>query len=256
MVNQLKFFLQILLISFFSMIPGLYTVYKYGSLVSWSIFTNLENNFFIFLIITAFIFSAVCFLFFNFIVYKYKVKSIFIIFILNIISCGISLYVGELISIIIDGKILGYDGISGNFSSYLMTFYGMGFVLFMPIFSILATVLFKYRSYKEIDQLDFNDAQPLNRKEYLNNKEKIIDFLIGFFGIIIVFFIINSILVLVYYLWPQKTLIFIATIIRGIEIPLFFIFILLFFGRRKYIAIGTSIPFIIFFIMNLFNFLN
>ncbi|TSA58005.1 hypothetical protein D4R42_00460 [bacterium] len=90
----------------------------------------------------------------------------------------------------------------------------------------------------------------MNKKKYLNNKEKIIDFLIGFFGILAIGTIFSFISALILTgLPPQTTLTIVLSYFSGaIRIILYIGLMFCFLKRRKYIAIGILVSFIIYLI--------
>lgn len=93
----------------------------------------------------------------------------------------------------------------------------------------------------------------MNKKEYLNNKEKIIDFLIGVFGMLAISTIFSLISALILTgLPPQTTLTIILSYFSGaIRIILYIGLMLFFLKRKKYIAIGILVSFIIYLVYGL-----
>ncbi|PIU72802.1 hypothetical protein COS79_00990 [Candidatus Woesearchaeota archaeon CG06_land_8_20_14_3_00_33_13] len=78
----------------------------------------------------------------------------------------------------------------------------------------------------------------ISKKEYKNNKEKIIDFCIGFFGMFAAVFILSNISMFLLMILPQQTyLISYVSILLILYIGL----ILFFYKKRKYISIGILV---------------
>ncbi len=90
----------------------------------------------------------------------------------------------------------------------------------------------------------------MNKKEYLNNKEKIIDFLIGVFGMLAISTIFSFISALILTgLPPQTTLTIILSYLSGAIRMILYVGLMFFFlKRRKYIAIGILVSFAIYLI--------
>ena len=88
----------------------------------------------------------------------------------------------------------------------------------------------------------------ITKKEYVNTKEKVIDFLIGFFGIIVINYVLQFIFAsILKLLLPQTTLSTFLNYLSGSLIIILYIgLITFFFKKRKYITIGILVQFIIY----------